>query len=74
MESLSPSSSPLARKGCPEFGFSGLSTSLIDLLVIHEHSPCQGNNDADFSVNAPLPCPVRWVCAPSLDLPQLRRR
>ena len=40
MGSLSPSSSPLAWKRCPEFGFSGLSTSLtlkrlhVCLLII----------------------------------------
>ena len=74
MGSMSPSSSPLAQKRCPEFGFSGLSASLIDVPVIHEDPPFHGHNDADFDVNAPLPCPVRLVCAPSLDPPQLRRR
>ena len=74
MGSLSSSNSPLARKRCPEFGFSGLSASLIDLPVTHNPPPRHSHNDADFSVNAPLPCSVRWVCAPSLDPPQLRRR
>ena len=74
MGSLPPSSLPLARKRCPEFGFSGLSTSLIDLPVTHEDPHCHGYNDADFGVNAPLPCPVRLMCAPSLDPPQLCRR
>ena len=58
MGSLSPSSSPLARKHCPEFGFSCLSASLIDLSVTHKDPPCHGHNDADFDVNVPLPCPV----------------
>ena len=58
MDSLSPSSLPLARKRCPEFGFSGLSASLIDLPVTHKDPPCHGHNGADFDVNAPLPCPV----------------
>ena len=63
MGSLSPSSSPLARKLCPEFGFSGLSASLIDLPVTHKVTLCHGHNDADFDANASLPCPVR-LCVP----------
>ena len=63
---LSPSSSPLARKRYPEFGFSGISASLIDLPVTHEDSLCHGHNDADVDVNAPLPCPVKiGVCPQS---------
>ena len=58
MGSVSPSGLLLARKRCPEFGFFGLSASLIDLLVTHKGPPCHGHNDADFDVNAPLPCPV----------------
>ena len=58
MGSLFPSSWPLARKRCLEFGFFGLSASLIDWPVTHEDPPCHGNNDADFDVNALLPCPV----------------
>ena len=58
MDSLSPSSSPLARKRCPELGFSGLNASLIDLPVTHKDPPGHGHNDADFDANVPLPCPV----------------
>ena len=58
MGSLPPSSSPLARKRYPEFGFSGLSASLIDLSVTHKDLPCHGHNDADFDVNVPFPYPV----------------
>ena len=58
MGSLSPFSLPLARKRCPEFGFSGLSASLTDLPVTHKDPPCHGHNDADFDVNAPLSCLV----------------
>ena len=74
MGSLASPSSPLARKHCPQFRLSGLSATLIELLVTYEYRPCHGQNDADFDVSAPLPCPVRLVCAPSLDPPQLRRR
>ena len=47
MGSLSPSSSLLARKRCPEFGFSGVSARLIDLPVTHKDPPFHGHNDAD---------------------------
>ena len=56
MGSLFLSSSPLDLKRCPEFGLSGISAGLIDLPVIHEDPPCHAHNDADFDVNAPLPC------------------
>ena len=70
MGSLSPSSSPLERKRCLEFGFSGLSASLIDLPVTHKAPPCHGHNDADFDVNAPLPCSVQiGVCPQSRPTP-----
>ena len=70
MGSLSLWSSPLARKRCPEFGFFGLSASLIDLPVTHEDPSCHGHNDADFDVNAPLPCPVQiGVCPQSRPTP-----
>ena len=59
MGSLSPSSSPLERKRCPEYGFSGITASLIDLRDTHEDPLCHGHNDADVDVNAPLPCPVQ---------------
>ena len=72
MRSMSPPSSPLARKRCPEFGFFGLSASSIDLSAIHE-DPCHGHNDADFDVNAPLPCPVQiGVCSQSRSTPALQ--
>ena len=46
MGSLSPSSSPLARKRCHEFEFSGISASLIDLHATHEDPLCHGHIDA----------------------------
>ena len=64
MRSLFPSSSPLAWKRYLEFGFSGLSASLIDLPVTHEDPPCHGHNDADFDVSQPLPCPVQIGVSP----------
>ena len=73
MGSLSPSSSPLARKHCLEFGFSGISSSSIDLPVPHKDPRCHGHNDADFDVNAPLPCPVQIdVCPQSRPTPALQ--
>ena len=48
----------------------------LNRLACYSRRPplCHDHNGVDFDVNAPLPCPVRLVCAPSLDPPQLRRR
>ena len=74
MGSLSPSSSPLARKRCPEFGFSRLSASLIDLPVTHEDPPVTATMMPTLTQTHPFRTRSRLVCAPSLDPPQLRRR
>ena len=74
MGSLSPSSSPLARKCCPEFGFSGLSASLIDLPVTHEYPPITAKLMPALTPTHPFRARSRLMCAPSLDLPQLCRR
>ena len=74
MESLSPSSSPLARKRCPEFEFSRLYASLIDLPVTHEDPPVTVTMMPTLTQTHSFRTRSRLVCAPSLDPPQLRRR
>ena len=74
MGSLSPSSSPLAQKRCPEFGFSRLSASLIDLPVTHEDPPVTATMMPTLTQTHPFRTRSRLVYAPSLDPSQLRRR
>ena len=74
MGSLSPSSSPLARKRCPEFGFSRLGASLIDLPVTHEDPLVTATMMPTLTHTHPFRARSRLVCASSLDPPQLHRR
>ena len=74
MGSLAPSSSPLVRKRCPEFGFSRLSASLIDLPVTHEDPPATATMMPTLTQTHPFRTRSRLVCAPSLEPPQLHRR
>ena len=71
---LSPSSSPLARKRCTEFGFSGLSTSLIDLPVTHEDPPVMARMMPTLTSTHLFRARSRLVSGPSLDPSQLCRR
>ena len=74
MGSLSPSSSPLARKRCSEVGISHRSASLIDLPITHKDPPVTATMMPTLTQTHPFRTRSRLVCAPSLDPPQLRRR
>ena len=74
MGSLSPSSSPLARERCPEFGFYRLSASLIDLPVTHKDPLLTATMMPTLTQTHPFRIRSRLVCAPTLDPPQLCKR